>query len=123
MCINLCESGTQSNALSWLGFLCLFILMVVNPLCVCSNVDGFGLEAEARMTTWHIMIPSDIEPDGVYNQDVSEGNLKITKPQMSHDATSILSSLIFYLSDLGQGVVCVTQLLSGGMWGLCIKVH
>lgn len=27
------------------------------------------------MTTWHIMIPSDIEPDGVYNQDVSEGNL------------------------------------------------
>lgn len=41
---------------------------------ICSSVDGFGLEAEARMTTWHIMIPSDIEPDGVYNQDISEGN-------------------------------------------------
>lgn len=41
---------------------------------ICSSVDGFGLEAEARMTTWHVMIPSDIEPDGVYNQDVSEGN-------------------------------------------------
>lgn len=37
-------------------------------------MDGFGLEAEARMTTWHIMIPSDIEPDGGYSQDISEGN-------------------------------------------------
>lgn len=36
-------------------------------------MDGFGLEAEARMTTWHIMIPSDIEPDGGYSQDISEG--------------------------------------------------
>lgn len=54
----------------------LYLFLVVNSLCICSNVDGFGLEAEARMTTWHIMIPSDIEPDGVYNQDVSEGNLK-----------------------------------------------
>lgn len=40
-----------------------------------SSVEGFGLEAEARMTTWHIMIPSDIEPDGGYSQDISEGNL------------------------------------------------
>lgn len=72
--------------------------VVVNSLCICSNVDGFGLEAEARMTTWHIMIPSDIEPDGVYNQDVSEGNLRVTKPQMSANATSVLSSLIFYPS-------------------------
>lgn len=39
-----------------------------------SSVEGFGLEAEARMTTWHIMIPSDIEPDGGYSQDISEGN-------------------------------------------------
>lgn len=88
--------------------MCLFILLVVNPLCVCSNVDGFGLEAEARMTTWHIMIPSDIEPDGVYSQDVSEGNLRMTKPQMSHNVTSALSSPIFYPSGSGQGVVvCV----------------
>lgn len=68
-----------------------FLLVVVNSLWVCSNVDGFGLEAEARMTTWHIMIPSDIEPDGVYNQDVSEGNMRMTKPQMSSNATSVLS--------------------------------
>jgi len=61
----------ESNALSC-NF---FFLVLVNSLCICSNVDGFGLEAEARMTTWHIMIPSDIEPDGVYNQDVSEGSL------------------------------------------------
>ena len=38
-------------------------------------MEGFGLEAEARMTTWHVMIPSDIEPDGGYSQDISEGNL------------------------------------------------
>ncbi|XP_025070807.1 WD repeat and FYVE domain-containing protein 3 isoform X7 [Alligator sinensis] len=48
-------------------------------LHVGSNVDGFGLEAEARMTTWHIMIPSDIEPDGVYSQDVSEGRQLLLK--------------------------------------------
>ncbi|XP_041447245.1 WD repeat and FYVE domain-containing protein 3 isoform X2 [Xenopus laevis] len=43
-----------------------------------SNPDGFGLEAEARMTTWHIMIASDIEQDGVY-QDVSEGRQLLLK--------------------------------------------
>lgn len=60
------------------AFICFWWLFIHWFTCVihiCSNVDGFGLEAEARMTTWHIMIPSDIEPDGVYNQDVSEGNL------------------------------------------------
>lgn len=126
MCVNLCESDTKSNALSWLVFLCLFILMIVNPLCVRSNVDGFGLEAEARMTTWHIMIPSDIEPDGVYSQDVSEGNLRMTKPQMSHNATSVLPSLIFYPSDPGQGlVVCVCYPVTlWSKWGcVCIKLH
>lgn len=123
MYINLCESDTKSTALSWLEFLCPFILMVVNPLCVCSNVDGFGLEAEARMTTWHIMIPSDIEPDGVYNQDVSEGNLRLTKPQMSHIATSVLSSLIFYPSDLGQDLVlCVCYSVAPwrGVGAVCV---
>lgn len=74
------------------------VLFVVNSLSICSNADGFGLEAEARMTTWHIMIPSDIEPDGVYNQDVSEGNLRVIKPKMPVNATSVLSSLIFYPS-------------------------
>lgn len=80
-----------------------FFLVVVNSLCICSNVDGFGLEAEARMTTWHIMIPSDIEPDGVYNQDVSEGNLRVTKTQMSANAISVLSLLIFYPVTLRAG--------------------
>ncbi|XP_032772160.1 WD repeat and FYVE domain-containing protein 3 isoform X5 [Rattus rattus] len=44
-----------------------------------SSVEGFGLEAEARMTTWHIMIPSDIEPDGGYSQDISEGRQLLIK--------------------------------------------
>ncbi|KAG8134353.1 hypothetical protein E2320_007466, partial [Naja naja] len=44
-----------------------------------SSVEGFGLEAEARMTTWHIMIPSDVEPDGVYSQDVGEGRQLLLK--------------------------------------------
>ncbi|CAJ0916575.1 unnamed protein product [Ranitomeya imitator] len=42
------------------------------------NPDGFGLEAEARMTTWHIMMPSEVEPDGIY-QDVSEGRQLLLK--------------------------------------------
>ncbi|XP_015220356.1 WD repeat and FYVE domain-containing protein 3 isoform X2 [Lepisosteus oculatus] len=48
-------------------------------LHVGSSVDGFGLEAEARMTTWHIMMPSDIEPDGPHSQDVSEGRQLLLK--------------------------------------------
>ncbi|XP_066568174.1 WD repeat and FYVE domain-containing protein 3 isoform X2 [Amia ocellicauda] len=48
-------------------------------LHVGSSVDGFGLEAEARMTTWHIMMPSDIEPDGPHGQDVSEGRQLLLK--------------------------------------------
>lgn len=38
-----------------------------------SSVEGFGLEAEARMTTWHVAVPSENESDGVQSQDVSEG--------------------------------------------------
>ncbi|KAG5280786.1 hypothetical protein AALO_G00064010 [Alosa alosa] len=37
-----------------------------------SSVEGFGLEAEARMTTWHVMVPSENEPDPVHSQDPSE---------------------------------------------------
>ncbi|XP_044537547.1 WD repeat and FYVE domain-containing protein 3 [Gracilinanus agilis] len=48
-------------------------------LHVGSHVDGFGLEAEARMTTWHIMIPSDIDPDSSCSQDVSEGRQLLIK--------------------------------------------
>uniref|UniRef100_A0A8C9S430 WD repeat and FYVE domain containing 3 n=1 Tax=Scleropages formosus TaxID=113540 RepID=A0A8C9S430_SCLFO len=44
-----------------------------------SSVDGFGLEAEARMTTWHVMIPSESEPDAAHNQDVSEGRQLLLK--------------------------------------------
>ncbi|XP_053559369.1 WD repeat and FYVE domain-containing protein 3 isoform X2 [Bombina bombina] len=43
-----------------------------------SSPDGFGLEAEARMTTWHIMMPSDIDTDGTY-QDISEGRQLLLK--------------------------------------------
>lgn len=44
-------------------------------LCVfvCSSVDGFGLEAEARMTTWHVMMPAENESDTTHSHDVSEG--------------------------------------------------
>lgn len=38
-----------------------------------SSVEGFGLEAEARMTTWHVAVPSENESDSVQSQDVSEG--------------------------------------------------
>ncbi|XP_048449168.1 WD repeat and FYVE domain-containing protein 3-like, partial [Rhincodon typus] len=48
-------------------------------LYVGSNLEGFGLEAEARMTTWHIMIPSDLEPDGNHSQDISEGRQLLLK--------------------------------------------
>lgn len=51
-------------------------------------MDGFGLEAEARMTTWHIMIPSDIEPDGGYSQDISEGNSLSFFPFPAHSLIS-----------------------------------
>lgn len=41
--------------------------------CLRSSVEGFGLEAEARMTTWHVMIPSENESDSTHSHDVSEG--------------------------------------------------
>ncbi|XP_062964929.1 WD repeat and FYVE domain-containing protein 3 isoform X7 [Cynocephalus volans] len=64
-----------------------------------SNVDGFGLEAEARMTTWHIMIPSDIEPDGGYSQDISEGRQLLIKAvnrvwtELIHSKKQVLEEL------------------------------
>lgn len=42
-------------------------------LCLCSSVEGFGLEAEARMTTWHVMMPSESESNSPHSHDVSEG--------------------------------------------------
>ncbi|KAM9447222.1 WD repeat and FYVE domain-containing protein 3 isoform 4-T5 [Clarias gariepinus] len=44
-----------------------------------SNVEGFGLEAEARMTTWHVMMPSENEADTQQSQDVSEGRQLLLK--------------------------------------------
>ncbi|KFO35303.1 WD repeat and FYVE domain-containing protein 3 [Fukomys damarensis] len=64
-----------------------------------SNVEGFGLEAEARMTTWHIMIPSDIEPDGAYSQDISEGRQLLIKAvnrvwtELIHSKKQVLEEL------------------------------
>ncbi|KAJ8285363.1 hypothetical protein GJAV_G00025980 [Gymnothorax javanicus] len=43
------------------------------------SVEGFGLEAEARMTTWHVMIPSEAEPDATHSQDASEGRQLLLK--------------------------------------------
>ncbi|KAB1282507.1 WD repeat and FYVE domain-containing protein 3 [Camelus dromedarius] len=68
-------------------------------LHVGSNVDGFGLEAEARMTTWHIMIPSDIEPHGGYSQDISEGRQLLIKAvnrvwtELIHSKKQVLEEL------------------------------
>uniref|UniRef100_A0A673H4J8 WD repeat and FYVE domain-containing protein 3-like n=1 Tax=Sinocyclocheilus rhinocerous TaxID=307959 RepID=A0A673H4J8_9TELE len=44
-----------------------------------SSVEGFGLEAEARMTTWHVAVPSENESDNVQSQDVSEGRQLLLK--------------------------------------------
>ncbi|XP_076854600.1 LOW QUALITY PROTEIN: WD repeat and FYVE domain-containing protein 3 [Brachyhypopomus gauderio] len=44
-----------------------------------SSVEGFGLEAEARMTTWHVMIPAENEPDPSHSQDASEGRQLLLK--------------------------------------------
>lgn len=60
-------------------------------------MDGFGLEAEARMTTWHIMIPSDIEPDGGYSQDISEGEYLSFLPFPSHSLIDTPDSQWTYL--------------------------
>ncbi|XP_073897949.1 WD repeat and FYVE domain-containing protein 3 isoform X4 [Castor canadensis] len=68
-------------------------------LHVGSSVDGFGLEAEARMTTWHIMIPSDIEPDAGYGQDISEGRQLLIKAvnrvwtELIHSKKQVLEEL------------------------------
>ncbi|XP_072479069.1 WD repeat and FYVE domain-containing protein 3 isoform X9 [Notamacropus eugenii] len=68
-------------------------------LHVGSHVDGFGLEAEARMTTWHIMIPSDIDPDGSCSQDVSEGRQLLIKAvnrvwtELIHSKKQVLEEL------------------------------
>ncbi|KAM6959381.1 WD repeat and FYVE domain-containing protein 3 [Aplochiton taeniatus] len=44
-----------------------------------NSVEGFGLEAEARMTTWHIMIPAENQTDAAQSQDVSEGRQLLLK--------------------------------------------
>ncbi|KAG7214328.1 hypothetical protein INR49_023145 [Caranx melampygus] len=43
------------------------------------SVEGFGLEAEARMTTWHVMIPAENESDATHSHDVSEGRQLLLK--------------------------------------------
>ncbi|MED6259603.1 WD repeat and FYVE domain-containing protein 3, partial [Ataeniobius toweri] len=48
-------------------------------LCLHSSVEGFGLEAEARMTTWHIMMPAENETDSTHSHDVSEGRQLLLK--------------------------------------------
>ncbi|KAK7912734.1 hypothetical protein WMY93_012945 [Mugilogobius chulae] len=43
-----------------------------------SSVEGFGLEAEARMTTWHVNMSTESETDCSPSQDVSEGQITLT---------------------------------------------
>ncbi|XP_035234406.1 WD repeat and FYVE domain-containing protein 3 isoform X2 [Anguilla anguilla] len=43
------------------------------------SVEGFGLEAEARMTTWHVMMPTETEPDAAHSQDGGEGRQLLLK--------------------------------------------
>ncbi|CAL9708759.1 unnamed protein product [Knipowitschia caucasica] len=44
-----------------------------------SGVEGFGLEAEARMTTWHVNMSAESEGDSSPSQDVSEGRQLLLK--------------------------------------------
>lgn len=57
-------------------------------------MEGFGLEAEARMTTWHVPILAENEPDAVQSHDVSEGETPppVTLPPVSVQGGWILES-------------------------------
>lgn len=72
--------------------------MVTLVLC-CSNVEGFGLEAEARMTTWHVMVPSENEADSQQSQDVSEGTtVSHTSQQGVRIVPVTAANIVFALS-------------------------
>ncbi|XP_028851764.1 WD repeat and FYVE domain-containing protein 3 isoform X2 [Denticeps clupeoides] len=64
-----------------------------------SSVEGFGLEAEVRMTTWHVMIPSENEADAVHSQDASEGRQLLLKAvnrvwaELMHSKRSMLEEI------------------------------
>uniref|UniRef100_A0A8D0GDF5 Uncharacterized protein n=1 Tax=Sphenodon punctatus TaxID=8508 RepID=A0A8D0GDF5_SPHPU len=72
------------------------------------------------MTTWHIMIPSDIEPDGVYNQDVSEGRQLLLKAvnrvwnELTHSKKQVLEEafkVTFPVNDRGHVDIAVVRSL------------
>ncbi|KAJ8263051.1 hypothetical protein COCON_G00155080 [Conger conger] len=63
------------------------------------SVEGFGLEAEARMTTWHVMIPSDSEKDAAHSQDNSDGRQLLLKA-VSRVWTELLHSKRQMLEDV-----------------------
>ena len=48
-------------------------------------MEGFGLEAEARMTTWHVMMPTENEADGTHSHDVSEGETLLSVLKWGHE--------------------------------------
>ncbi|XP_031685441.1 WD repeat and FYVE domain-containing protein 3-like [Oncorhynchus kisutch] len=58
---------------------------------MCSSVEGFGLEAEARMTTWHVMMPAENGPDNRHSQEVSEGRQLLLKTVNRVSLTPVLS--------------------------------
>ncbi|XP_072261545.1 WD repeat and FYVE domain-containing protein 3 isoform X2 [Pyxicephalus adspersus] len=82
-----------------------------------SNPDGFGLEAEARMTTWHIMMPSEVEADGMY-QDISEGRQLLLKAvnrvwiELIHSKKQVLEDMFkvtFPVNDRGHVDIAVVR--------------
>ncbi|XP_032825005.2 WD repeat and FYVE domain-containing protein 3 isoform X1 [Petromyzon marinus] len=44
-----------------------------------SHPDGFGLEAEGRMTTWHVTLAPELESDRCHGPDTSEGRQLLLK--------------------------------------------
>ncbi|XP_029115173.1 WD repeat and FYVE domain-containing protein 3 isoform X3 [Scleropages formosus] len=60
-------------------------------LHVGSSAEGFGLEAESRMTAWHLAMPVEMEAGAIHSQDVSEGRQLLMKAVSRVWAELILS--------------------------------
>ena len=65
---------------------------------VFSNVEGFGLEAEARMTTWHINMSTENVADCSPSHDASEGPFYTKMTQYLVDFQRFIYLTIIFLS-------------------------
>lgn len=70
-----CREAKQSNCSCGAPLRSLRVRYWIVCVCLFSSVEGFGLEAEARMTTWHVMMPTENEADATHSHDVSEGEI------------------------------------------------